>query len=416
MATSNRLLGWGNNTGVLPYGERWRVQRRMTHELLHKRASEDLWPTIVRDSRLALQQLLENPSKFESHFRRMAGSSIIKSVYGYEATASNDALFRAVSDAVDGFAQAIVTSNFYVNIIPWMQYIPSWLPGAQWKRQAFAWRLQTEQMLNVPYDWTRDQMRTGNAPPSMMRQLLARYTEEPSEEEKDTMRWAAGTLFAAGTDTTVSNALILIAAMAMHPEIQAKAQHEVDSVLCGKRLPDMDDRQSMPYIQAIVKEELPTLVSKKTFTKGTESPREPLCKLSLFTLIVNIMLIGVSSYSQCSIANQWAMSNDEKVYTNPERFDPSRFLDPSTPEAPAFGFGRRSCPGIHMAHASLFMVVSGLAASFNIRPKCNSEGHPIPLTAEMKQNILLSQPLPFEVDIEPRSEQHERLLRAWVDI
>ncbi|CAE6504044.1 unnamed protein product [Rhizoctonia solani] len=128
------------------------------------------------------------------------------------------------------------------------------------------------------------------------------------------------------------------------------------------------------------------------------------------------MLIGVSSYSQCSIANQWAMSNDEKVYTNPERFDPSRFLDPSTPEAPAFGFGRRSCPGIHMAHASLFMVVSGLAASFNIRPKCNSEGHPIPLTAEMKQNILLSQPLPFEVDIEPRSEQHERLLRAWVDI
>ncbi|CAE6495803.1 unnamed protein product [Rhizoctonia solani] len=50
------------------------------------------------------------------------------------------------------------------------------------------------------------------------------------------------------------------------------------------------------------------------------------------------------------------------------------------------------------------MVASGLMAFFDIRPKYDSEGLPIPLTAEMKQNILVSQPLPFEVDIKPRSE------------
>jgi cytochrome P450 len=44
--------------------------------------------------------------------------------------------------------------------------------------------------------------------------------------------------------------------MAMHPELQAKAQTEVDSVLHDKRLPDMDDRPSMPYVHAIVKEVL----------------------------------------------------------------------------------------------------------------------------------------------------------------
>ncbi|CAE6478668.1 unnamed protein product [Rhizoctonia solani] len=180
--------------------------------------------------------------------RLMAGSSIIKVVYGYEATTSNDTLFDIVSRAVDGFSRSAITSNFYVNVIPWMQYIPAWFPGAEWKRKALVWRWQTEQMLHVPYNWTRDKMSTGTAPPSMLKHLLSKYAKEPSKEEKDTILWATGTLFAAGTDTTVASTLVFIVAMAMHPEVQAKAQAEVDSVLCGKRFPEIEDRQSMPHV------------------------------------------------------------------------------------------------------------------------------------------------------------------------
>ncbi|CAE6434588.1 unnamed protein product [Rhizoctonia solani] len=254
MATSDKLVGWENNTGVMRYGERWRNQRRMTHELLHKRASEDLWPILVRNSRLALQQLLDNPDGFESHLRRMAGSSIIKAVYGYNATASNDTLFEAVSHAVKGFSEAALASNFYANIIPWMQHIPAWFPGAEWKRRALVWRWQTDQMLNVPYEWTMAKMAAGTAPPSMLQRLLSKYEEEPSDDEKDVMRWATGTLFAAGTDTTVASTLVLIMAVAMHPEVQVKGQAEVDNIINENRLPDMQDRKSMPYVQAVVKE------------------------------------------------------------------------------------------------------------------------------------------------------------------
>ncbi|KAF8758289.1 cytochrome P450 [Rhizoctonia solani] len=365
MGTSDRLLGWANNTAVISYGERWRTQRRMTHELLHKRASEELSPLIVKNSRLALQRLLEEPDP----------------VYGYEATSSNDTLFETVSCAVDGFSRSIIASNFYVNLIPWMQYIPAWFPGAQWKRKALVWRWQTEQMLHVPYNWTREKMGTGSAPPSMLRHILSKYVKEPSKEEKETVLWAAGSLFAAGTDTTVSSTLILIVAMAMYPEVQTKAQAEVDSILCGNRFPEIEDQQSMPYVEAVIKEALRWR--------------------SVLPLGVSHACIEDDDYKGYRIPKgaAIAMSFDERVYPNPECFDPSRFLDPSTPEAPAFGFGRR-----------------GLFAFFDIRPKLDSEGRPIKLTAEMKQNISVSQPTAFEVDIKPRSKKHEQILRSWVDV
>jgi cytochrome P450 len=42
-------------------------------------------------------------------------------------------------------------------------------------------------------------------------------------------------------------------AMCLYPEAQQNAQAELDSVLKG-RLPEFDDRPSLPYISAIIKE------------------------------------------------------------------------------------------------------------------------------------------------------------------
>jgi cytochrome P450 len=46
----------------------------------------------------------------------------------------------------------------------------------------------------------------------------------------------------------------LFLAMALYPEVQKKAQAEIDSVIGPNRLPNFDDRPSLPYINAVVKE------------------------------------------------------------------------------------------------------------------------------------------------------------------
>lgn len=50
--------------------------------------------------------------------------------------------------------------------------------------------------------------------------------------------------------------MTLILAMAAHPEAQRKAQHEIDSVVGLHRLPDFSDKESLPYVNAMLKEVL----------------------------------------------------------------------------------------------------------------------------------------------------------------
>jgi hypothetical protein len=44
--------------------------------------------------------------------------------------------------------------------------------------------------------------------------------------------------------------------MAIYPEVQKKAQAEIDAVVGPNRLPDFHDRHSLPYINAVSKEAL----------------------------------------------------------------------------------------------------------------------------------------------------------------
>ena len=52
---------------------------------------------------------------------------------------------------------------------------------------------------------------------------------------------------------TISSVQTLFLAMALYPDVQKKAQAEIDAVVGPNRLPDFHDRPSLPYINAVVK-------------------------------------------------------------------------------------------------------------------------------------------------------------------
>ena len=43
-------------------------------------------------------------------------------------------------------------------------------------------------------------------------------------------------------------------AMVRHPEVYRKLQEEIDRVVGKDRLPDLDDRDALPYTECVIKE------------------------------------------------------------------------------------------------------------------------------------------------------------------
>lgn len=54
----------------------------------------------------------------------------------------------------------------------------------------------------------------------------------------------------------VSSLAFFFLAMTMYPEVQARAQEEIDRVVGQDRLPNLGDREDLPYVEAVVKEVL----------------------------------------------------------------------------------------------------------------------------------------------------------------
>ncbi|KAF5327249.1 hypothetical protein D9619_004584 [Psilocybe cf. subviscida] len=112
-----------------------------------------------------------------------------------------------------------------------------------------------------------------------------------------------------------------------------------------------------------------------------------------------------------------AILHDEEVFTEPEEFRPERYLKDGQldlsvhqPEVSVFGFGRRICPGRYSSDNIHFSVVASTLHSFIIIPALDEKGVPIPLSKE-RTSGLISYPVPFKVDIKPRSPSAEILIK-----
>ncbi|XP_031489777.1 cytochrome P450 78A5-like [Nymphaea colorata] len=193
-----------------------------------------------------------------------------------------------------------------------------------------------------------------------------------------------------GTDTVAILLEWILARMVLHPDVQRRAQSEIDSVVGSASGVEDSDLPKLTYLQAIVKEGL------------RMHPPGPL--LSWARLAIHDVDVGGHRIpaGTTAMVNMWAITHDETIWERPKEFDPQRFmvgeevsvLGSDLRLAP-FGAGRRVCPGKAMGLASVQLWLAQLLQNFEWLPASAAGLSPeaVDLGERLRMSLEMENPL-----------------------
>lgn len=226
-------------------------------------------------------------------------------------------------------------------------------------------------------------------------------------------------------ETTSTTLMWWLLAMVAYPEVQARAQAELDEVVGRERPPTFADVPSLPYICAMVRETLrwspvtplgvPHASTEDDWYDGMFIPKGTLC-----------------------FPNMRVLNSDPELFgSNGAEFDPARYLDENgqvknlmeTREEGhvTFGYGRRGCPGKWVTEGTLVIDFAAMLWAMRFERPQGSQGELdvrdyelCGLTAYVfRWNLSWalgltcqhSRPVPFECKVVPRFMEAEALLK-----
>jgi len=327
--------------------------------------------------------------------------------YGLSVDKSNSEYLTEVEETMKFINHATTPGAYLVDLLPILKYVPAWFPFASFKKVAAYGRNQIARVIERPFQYVKTEMAAGTARPSFTSELLNDLMTNDGKidpEMEDIVKWGAGSMYGAGGETTYAVVLSFMLAMVLYPDVQRKAQAEIDNVLGSERLPKLHDLPYLPYVEAVIKE---TMRWSVTLPLG-------IAHRSMADDTYNGYFIPSGSIV---IPNVWAIAYDETVFKSPHEFRPERFLEGDTldPDVFAFGFGRRICPGRHLATNTVFFLVSSILSVFNISKERDSRGCEVPLDVEFTTG-LIRYPKPFKCRIEPKSVVKSGLIKEMEEL
>ncbi|KAI0033835.1 cytochrome P450 [Vararia minispora EC-137] len=388
----NELMGWGWNLVLMAYGKAYTVYRRVVQQHFQPSVVQELYhPVMSREVAALLRRSLTQPDGLLKHIKLMTGAIIMMVTYGHQVTSEDDeyvALAEAVREAEEEQPGATL-----VDILPILKHVPAWFPGAHYKRKALLARKLSERMRYAPFEMVKRRLASGAAvQPSMVSRILQR---DPAGEEMDLEQLAVdcgGVVYSAGADTTAVALMNFALAMMLYPDVQTRAQKELDDIVGRDRLPTFEDRPRLPYVSRVVKESLRW--------RAVSCLGVPHC-----TLDDDVYRGAHIPKGTTVLANIAAMQHDPSVYADPYAFDPDRFLPSAAkpsgepdPARAAFGFGRRICPGRFFAEDSVWLAVASLLHAFVLADPTGLRD----VSRVHWKSGLVNSPLPFPLAVAPR--------------
>ncbi|PCH40605.1 cytochrome P450, partial [Wolfiporia cocos MD-104 SS10] len=230
----DQILGWVAHMGFMKYGERWKKHRKWAQNAYNdKETLKTYRPVQTREVYALLSGFLNTPDKFHTHIKRYVAALIMETAYGHSITTADDEYVRMADEALAVTTEAGIPGATIIDIFPILRYVPPWVPGASFMRHALKARPLVEAAADIPFLNVKTSMANGTAKPSFVLSLLkdAITTDKMTKDHEDDIKGLAAVLYGG---------------KALH-----KAQEELDCAVGRNRLPDLEDRESLPYLDSL---------------------------------------------------------------------------------------------------------------------------------------------------------------------
>ncbi|CAG8947877.1 unnamed protein product [Penicillium salamii] len=386
----NRITG-GLQTGILPCGDRLQAHRALFLSIESPRVVKANDKLLDIESQQLLHELLHPEDvEFRAAIRRYNYSVCLTLTYGRRMCSAKDELLEELETLSSHLGETFVQPSALMgDVFPVLDSLPRvFTPWKSLCDQLFARSIDTFESL-VQHGFSRDSW-------NWTKSLFSLNNERYQLPRQD-MLYITGTILE-GAHPIENLTEFVILACIVHEEQARHAQKELETVVGLHRLPQFEDLEKLPYVNAFLAEVM------------RWRPTSPMG--------VPHMVVDDDLYEDYHIPkgatiipNHWSMNFDGEIYDQPNEFRPERWLqNPNLPEN-TFGFGRRMCVGQHLARRSLLIVTSRLLWAFHISPAVNESGSPCKVDpSDLTQSAVMG-PASLKASFNVRSPEHLKVIQ-----
>ena len=346
----NRFFASGILTSDYP---EWRPQRKVIQPLMHTKHIESYADTMVRFGELLLSGWRDGETRdIHADMTQVTMWVIAETMFGMDITSTPELAMAGK------LGQEVAVADITVPL-------PEWLSRGRNRKadqvndimSALVARLMEERRTNPRYAERKDLLT-----------LLMQTTDDENHPMPDQfIRDNILTLFFAGHETTANTLVWALHYLALHPRVLEKLQAEVDSVLDG-RSPTLADLRNLPYTLMVIKETMRI---------------EPTVAIIPRALVGDVELGGYRLEKNSVVfIPPYVVHHDPRWWSDPEKFDPSRFSEAKEPDIPKyaylpFGGGPRICIGNHFSLMEAQVLLAMIIRRYQLSHSPNSKIVPI---------------------------------------
>ena len=344
-AQLRRVFG---NGLVTSEGSFWLRQRRIAQPAFHREKLGKLSQAMVRDTADTLAAMASKTGTafdFSYDMMKLTMRIIGEVLFSVDVSGDSDVAGQAINELVHQLMRRTVSLN-----------APAFVPTAMNRRFAKA-KDDVEDLVMRVIRARRDGKSEGDDLMSMLLDMVDEETGERMTDEQ--LKDEVITLFSAGHETTSMAVSWTLHALLDHPAILERLLAEIDAgPLTVERL------MRMPYLDAVLKE------SFRLYP--------PIWMVARYAEADDVLAGHRVKKGQMLFVSQWAVHRSPKLWHEPLKFDPSRFLveDPSRAKYAYFPFlgGPRKCIGDQLAILEAKIILATLLSKLTFT---REPGHPV---------------------------------------